>query len=78
MWLIDPKTKEKSVTLTLLFLSFLLVIGAIICQIIGKVDSTSVSLELFYACLANYFGRKFDFKRVKTGKDESTELSQKE
>lgn len=55
----DPATKKSSVSLTLLIISFNLVILGIIGKWGGylKID-IGQSLSLFYACSALYFGRK--------------------
>jgi hypothetical protein len=63
MYLKDPKTGEKSVTLTFLVLSFLLFAGFAGAEALGYTKNGTGSLsELFYACAALYFGR-----RVKVG-----------
>lgn len=63
MWVRDPKTKEKSVSLTLLMVSFLAIIVCSVAHVFGKLDSTGPLLELFYATAALYFGRRVNFKR---------------
>lgn len=70
MWLKDPKTSEKSVSLTMLTVSFVSVIGCSFAQIFGYLDGTGPLMELFYATTALYFGR-----RVKFGKGEISESS---
>lgn len=62
MWLIDPKNKMQSVTLTLFVISFVVVIGMCIAEALGKVKTISASLEVLYAMAALYLGRKIDFK----------------
>jgi hypothetical protein len=59
LWLKDPKTKEPSVSLTLLCLSFVALLVASTFHISGVVENTSSLLELFYANVALYFGRRF-------------------
>ncbi len=59
LWLTDPTTSKKSVSLTLMVLSFF---GCIVgggLQIAGKTETVSICLELFYGCSALYFGRRF-------------------
>lgn len=56
----DPKTGKSSVSLTMLLISFVLVILGIL----NKENSSfnidvNQALSLFYACSALYFGRKF-------------------
>ena len=62
MYLTDPKTGEKSVTLTFLVVSFLLFSGFAAASALGHVKDVNSLSELFYACAALYFGR-----RVKVG-----------
>ena len=57
----DPKTGEGSVSLTLVFVSSLLVIGGIVgkwSHMLGEIN-LSYALEFFYASSALYFGRKW-------------------
>lgn len=56
----DPKTQKSSVSLTLVIVSFTLVIVGIIGKWGGKFQiDVGQSLNLFYACSALYWGRKF-------------------
>lgn len=58
VWIEDPSSNKPSVSLTLLCVSFLgCIIGGAL-QISGKIENTSICLELFYGCTALYFGRK--------------------
>ena len=65
-WLEDPKGttvpggSPKSVTLTLVVISFTLAIVAGILHMLGKVETTSIFLEMFWGCLATYLGRRFN------------------
>lgn len=63
MWLLDPKTSKRSVSLTMLTVSFVSIIGCAFAHVLGKLDSTGPLLELFYACSALYFGRRFERKK---------------
>jgi len=65
MWFKDPKGGEKSVSLTLLIISFIVMVASIVGEMSGKLTSTSSAPELFYACCATYFGR-----RIKVGNKE--------
>lgn len=58
----DPRTKEPSVSLTLLLVTFASVLLAACLQMAGVISDTSVLTELFYANSALYFGRRFTFK----------------
>lgn len=60
MWIIDPKDGNKSVSLTLLVASFFgCVVGASL-QVMGKIESAGIFLDLFYGSTALYFGRRFN------------------
>jgi len=64
-WLIDPKTNQGSVSLTLLSVSFL-ILGVLVClEATEVVKTTSAANELFFACSAMYCGRRFQFKNSK-------------
>lgn len=62
LWLMDPKTKEKSVSLTLMIVSFVVLLIASTLHISQFTDNTSSLLELFYATAGLYLGRKFTGK----------------
>lgn len=62
LYLTDPKTNKKSVTLTFLVISFVLFAGFASAVSLGYAYSTGALAELFYASAALYFGR-----RVKVG-----------
>lgn len=61
MWLLDPKTEEKSVSLTLLVCSFILLVLVGVMQVLNKVTTTGPFAELFYSATALYFGRRLNF-----------------
>lgn len=57
----DPQSNQASVSLTLVFISFNLVVVSVIgkySKMLEGVD-TGQALQLFYACAALYWGRKF-------------------
>ena len=58
-YLTDPRTKEKSVSLTMLILALLLVLVANILQLAKVTEDIGSSMELFYAAAGLYWGRKF-------------------
>lgn len=59
MWIKDPKSKEESVSLTLVVIAGILcVIGAGL-EMSGIVKSTSILMELYLSSCGLYFGRKF-------------------
>lgn len=61
MWLNDPKTQEKSVSLTILVYSFILLLVIGVLQVMNKVTTTGPFTELFYSSVALYFGRRLNF-----------------
>lgn len=63
-FLIDPKTKIESVSLTLLLISFAALIVAGVLEMFGKVDTVSIFEALFLTCSGLYWGR-----RIKLSKD---------
>lgn len=76
----DPKSGKGSVSLTLVFLSFNLVLAGLIGKItkfLGDVDMTN-ALWLFGICTSLYFGRTFSgngkdykFEKKKEGSNET-------
>ena len=62
LWLTDPKTKDKSVSLTLMVVSFVVLLGASTLHLSHITENTSSLLELFYATAGLYLGRKFTGK----------------
>lgn len=74
LWLTDPKTKEASVSLTMLIITFVGSLIAATLHMLGKVDDTSIMTDLFYANTALYFGRRFSIKN-KDYNSEKTEGS---
>ena len=62
----DPKTGEGSVSLTLVFISFNIVLLGLVGKAagaLGGVDLTQ-ALNLFYACAALYWGRIVTGKQI--------------
>jgi hypothetical protein len=58
-WMINPIDSKPSVSLTLMFVSFIICMIISILQIFKAVDSGGMSLEIFFATSALYFGNKF-------------------
>lgn len=58
----DPDTNKKSVSLTLLLTSFLILCILGVLEAVGKVKSTSVFLELTLITTSLYFGRRFQWR----------------
>lgn len=61
LWMIDPNSKQPSVSLSMMALAFVLLIGANIMLILGKSSSTGEFMELFVTTTILYFGRKTPF-----------------
>jgi len=57
-WVVDPKTKEPSVSLTLMIVSFVLALAAWALILAKKIEAPSIIMELFYSTACLYFGRK--------------------
>lgn len=72
MWIKDPKTNKRSVSLTMLIVTGVLCIAGAIMQMLGKTDNTSLLAELFYTSAALYGGR-----RLKFSKDGSVDVGDK-
>ena len=66
IWIDDPKDKAPSVSLTLLMASFIGVLVAAVLHMTGVVHDTSVMVEVFYANVVLYFGRKISGKSTST------------
>lgn len=59
MWLKDPKTKEESITVTIVVITLLIAcIGAIV-EFCGIGKAPNAAIDLFWGSLAGYVGRKF-------------------
>lgn len=60
MWIIDPSTNTKSVSLTLLLISVgtLIVVGLL--QVAGRVSTVGPFENLCYSFVALYFGRRLN------------------
>lgn len=70
VWVKDPKDENApSVTLTLMVVSFLLVVAVGGLHLAGIVKETSIFLELFYGSLATYLGRRMSFGSKSFGQD---------
>lgn len=58
----DPEHNGPSVSLTMMLISFVLVLVCAGLDMAGKVKSTSIILEVFWGTCGLYFGRKFTNK----------------
>lgn len=72
LFLKDPNSDKVSVSLTLLIASFTMLVVLGIAQVKGRIATTGVFEQLFYACAGLYFGRN-----LKLSKD-SKELTKNE
>jgi uncharacterized membrane protein YhhN len=59
MWIKDPKSKEDSVSLTLLMTTFVICMVATALEAASIIHTTSMAFEMFGAASGLYFGRKF-------------------
>jgi hypothetical protein len=66
LWINDPRTQEKSVSLTILITSMLVNISAIVLQGMGKIESASAAENFFMVACGLYFGRKFSTSKGDT------------
>lgn len=58
MWLTDPKTGQRSVSLTMLVLATALMAIFIVLEAFGTVKSTQLLDEFFFTTYGLYFGRR--------------------
>lgn len=65
------KAIKAEISLTLMVLSFLLIVGTGICQVLKKIDSTGPFMELFLTCCGLYFGRSWVKQGAKTKEKEA-------
>lgn len=76
-WLTDPKTNQKSVSLTLAAYATVFATITGLLQVCGKVQSTGPFVEMFYSTLALYFGRRFSVNGKIISAEQAEELKQK-
>ena len=62
MWIKDPTTKEPSVSLSLMLVSFLITIIVSVLQVSKNVDNGGMSFEILALMTSLYFGRRFSVK----------------
>jgi hypothetical protein len=65
-FLVDPKTKEQSVSLSLLVVSFTALLVASTVHLAKLTENTSSLTELFMTCAGLYFSRRVSFKSGNT------------
>ena len=69
----DPKSGKGSISLTLVFVSFNTVLIGVVGKWSGMLGGVDIAqaLNLFYACAALYWGRKFQGKDANFGDSEN-------
>jgi hypothetical protein len=77
LWVQDPVQKSPSVSLTILVVTFLLVAGATVLHMLGKVSHTSAVVELFYSAAALYFGRRMSINGKSFSSEKAEEIASK-
>ena len=77
MFIIDPKDKMPSVSLTLLLATFALLVTASGLQIAGVVSNLSELPSLFWGCLSLYFGRRLNISGRSFASSTSNDLDTK-
>lgn len=60
------KALKEEISLTLMVISFLLIVGAGVLQVLKKVESTGPFMELFLTTCGLYFGRSWVKQSAKT------------
>ncbi len=63
IWIVDPATKQPSVSLTLMSVAVVLFIGLGLLDIMGKIKGIGVFSEFLYTTFALYFGRRLNFDK---------------
>ncbi len=61
MFLKDPKGEQKSVSVTILIVSFTLLVILGILQCFNVIKDTGPFMELFIVAVSLYYGRRLDF-----------------
>lgn len=77
MFIKDPVTKIKSVSLTLLVLSVCCAIIAGSLEMFGVVKTTSIFSEFMYSSLALYFGRRLNIGSKNFSSDKAESVKEK-
>lgn len=70
--IIDPKTKQPSVSLTNLVISILLLVTNLVLNMILDKKVSSEILDYFYASCVLYFGRRFNIPFLNKGNINNT------
>lgn len=73
----DPTTKQPSVSLTLLLVSFVVLVVAGCLQMLKHIDSVSIFLELYLSNIALYFSRKINFNNKTYTAEKAEEIVEK-
>lgn len=62
IYALDPKNGQKSVSLTILWVSVIYLMAAGVLQALGKIPDTTMAMEFFGISSGLYFGRRVNFK----------------
>lgn len=72
LYLVDPTNGQKSVSLTIMMVSFVTLLGFAIASVLEYVKNVDPLLDIFYACAALYFGRRVSINgKLFSGKEGS-------
>lgn len=76
----DPQTGKGSVSLTFVFISFNMVVLGVVGKWSGALGGIDIAqaLNLFYACAALYWGRKFQGKDANFGDSENVKTEDRQ
>lgn len=77
LWIVDPYTGHKSVSLTILAISFIATLIAGALHMAGTVASTSIFTEMMYSACALYFGRKLNINNKNFSSEKAEQVEKK-
>jgi len=66
-WIMDPKTRKQSISLTLLVITFILLIILGVLQVFDIIKVLGPFKELFYATIGLYWGRRLKIANKEYG-----------
>ena len=75
--LIDPRTKERSVSFTMVIITFVALMIAQGLFIFGKVNNTAQLLEIFISTASLYFGCHISYKGNTYSADKAQQIIEK-
>ena len=74
--LIDPRTKQRSISFTMLIITFIALLVSQGLLIFGKVNNTGQLLEIFISTCSLYFGTHVIYKGQEYGADKVQKIEQ--